>query len=42
MYIYSLNFSWKGTLLEISVDLAAQYCKKLQYNTTFIYYSKIL
>ncbi len=30
------------TLLEIAVDLAAQYCKNLQYNTTFVQYSKIL
>ncbi len=39
MYIF---LSWKGTLLEISVDLAAQYCKNLQYYTTIIHYSKIL
>ncbi len=28
-------------LLEITVDFAAQYCKNLQYNTTFLHYSKI-
>lgn len=32
----------KGTLLNVAVDLAAHYCKNLQYNTSFLYYSKIL
>ncbi len=33
---------YDSTLLDIAVDLAAEYCKNLQYNTTFIHYSKIL
>ena len=29
------------TLLNVAVDLAAQYCNNLQYNTAFLYYSKV-